>query len=214
MGLRKLDHRLVLAIPAAAVSAAVLLTSCDAHTSAGSCNVSVSSPDLIHQRKQAGIADCTAHTLATADGHPADLPDTRIDCLGSTAKAALSQVKGPAIINFWASTCGPCRKETPALAAFAKKYAGQVTVIGVDWLESYPGAAIDFAQQSGVTYPLLADPCGDLQQSDMRTPSGMPTTYFVRADGSLAAPKAGGFDSVAQIADAARQSGITLKAAG
>lgn len=199
----------------AVLGAAVLLTSCDAKTLAGSCHVSVSSSDLVQQRQQAGIADCTASTLAVKGAtSAADLPDTTIGCLGSKAKVALSDIKGPAIINFWASTCGPCRKEMPALASFAKKYAGQVSVVGVDWLETSPGDALDLAQQAGVTYPLLADACGDLQNSDMTQLVGLPTFYFVRADGSVSKPVSGGLHSEQQVVDLAEQHGITLKATG
>jgi thiol-disulfide isomerase/thioredoxin len=202
-------------VAVAALSAAVLLTSCDAKSLSGACNVSVSSADLVAARQRAGIADCTTKTLALKSSAPAtDLPTAAIGCLGSAAKTALSDIKGPAVINFWSSNCGPCRKEMPALAAFAKQYAGQVSVVGVDFLDTYPGAAIDLAQQSGVTYPLLADPCGDLQQTNLKQPPGLPYFYFVNADGSVEGPVTGGLDSVAQVADLATSHGIALKATG
>lgn len=205
----------LLAGAAALVSGSVLLTACNAGSVGGSCRVSVSSADLVKQREAAGIADCTTKTLsAGSHGEAADLPDTTLGCLGSKARVSLSDIRGPAIVNFWASNCGPCRKEMPALADFAKKYDGQVALVGVDWLETYPGAALDLAHGSGVTYPLLADPCGDLEQSSMRTPVGMPATYFVKGDGTVSDPVTGGFDSAQQIADAAAAHGITLAAAG
>ncbi|HWU23550.1 MAG TPA: TlpA disulfide reductase family protein [Nocardioides sp.] len=198
----------------AALSAAVLLTSCDAKPTVGACSVSVSSADLVQLRQQSGIADCTPKTLAVDPSAAASaLPDLKIGCLGSTSTVALADIKGPAIINFWASSCGPCRKEMPALAAFAKQYAGQVSVVGVDYLDTYPGAALDLARQSRVTYPSLADPCGDLQQSSMNPPSALPTFYFVAADGTVSTPVAGGLDSVQQVVDLAAQHGITLDSA-
>lgn len=199
----------------ALLSASVLLTACSGGGIGAACHVQVDTHQLIEQREHAGIADCTSRTLAVDAASPAaDLPDTTIHCLGSKAKVSLADIKGPAIINFWYSACGPCRKEMPALATFAKRYAGQVSVVGVDFLDTYPGAAIDLAQQSRVTYPLLADECGDLQQSDLRQPGGFPAFYFVHADGSVDGPVMGGLDSVQQVADLAQQHGITLKAAG
>ncbi|GAB4009203.1 TlpA family protein disulfide reductase [Nocardioides ultimimeridianus] len=195
----------------AALSAAVLLTSCDAKQAVGACNVSVSSADLVQFRQQAGIADCTPKTLAVDPAATAStLPDTDIGCLGSTSTVALADIKGPAIINFWASNCGPCRKEMPALAAFAQQYAGQVSVVGVDYLDTFPGMALKLARDSGVTYPSLADPCGDLQRSSMDPPSALPTFYFVAADGTVSTPVAGGLDSVQQVVDLAAQHGITV----
>lgn len=219
MGHDRLDHRGLGHRPAligtALLSAAVLLSACSSNPVTGACNVAVSSPDLVQQRQQAGIADCTPKTLALDSARPApDLPSTRLGCLGSPAEAALSDIKGPAIINFWSSSCGPCRKEMPALASFAKTYAGQVDVVGVDFLDTYPGAGLDLAEQSGVTYPLLADPCGDLQQTDLKQPPGLPYFYFVHADGSIAGPVSGGLESEQQVVDLATQHGIPLKQAG
>lgn len=210
MGLDRLDHRMA-AAGVAVLSAALLLTSCDAKSAVGACNVAVDTADLIHARQQSHIADCTPSTLAVdAKAAATTLPDMAIGCLGSTATPALADIKGPAIINFWASNCGPCVKEMPALAAFAKQYAGQVTVVGVDYLDTFPGSAMLLAEKSGVTYPLLADPCGDLQQSSMDPPSALPTFYFVTADGTVSTPVAGGLDSVQQVVDLAAQHGITL----
>src|SRR5487761_1261229 len=46
---------------------------------------------------------------------------------------ALSQYAGRAVVvNFFASWCGPCKKETPLLARFYRAQHGHVVIIGVD----------------------------------------------------------------------------------
>ena len=50
----------------------------------------------------------------------------------------------------------------PALQAFHEQYGDQVPVLGVDFLDQYPGSALGGRQERGVTYPSLADPGGDL----------------------------------------------------
>ncbi|MCL2465551.1 MAG: TlpA family protein disulfide reductase [Micrococcales bacterium] len=195
----------------AIIAGAVLLTSCDSSPHAGGCSVSVASSDLVGLRQQAGIPDCTPGSLAVdAKAPAASMPATSLGCLGSKQRVALSDIKGPAIVNFWSSSCGPCRQEMPALAAFAKQYAGRVSVVGVDYLDTIPSAGLLLAKQSDVHYPLLADPCGDLEQSSLKPPGVMPFFYFVKADGSISGPTMGGLDSVKQIADLAQQHGIGL----
>jgi thiol-disulfide isomerase/thioredoxin len=174
---------------------AVLLTSCDASAPAAlSCKVEVDTPELVGDREAAGIADCT--DLPLGEG-TAQLPDVTLDCLGSTESMSLSQVQGPAVINFWATTCGPCREEMPVLQQFHEQYGQQVTLLGVNFLDTYPGAAIDFARIKGVTYPSAADACGALQGSDLEV-LGLPQFVFVKADGSIE-QATGGLDSLAEI---------------
>ncbi|GAB2971865.1 TlpA disulfide reductase family protein [Nocardioides montaniterrae] len=194
----------------ALVAASVLLSACNATPGASACNVSVNSAELVHQRQAVGVADCSKLTGASSR-----LPAVEVACLGSAEKVALDQIKGPAIINFWGSNCHACIKEMPALAAFDKAYGDQVQIIGVDYADTYPGAALQLAQQTGVHYPSLADPCAHLAGSSLRIPGGLPFFYFVRADGSVTTkPVLGGLTSLAQVkALAEKNLGITLEAA-
>lgn len=184
---------------AALMSGAVLMTACNDVTTSLACKVDVASPELIADREAAGIADCDPQAWSTTtDGKPADLPDITLACLGSTATASLAQVRGPAVINFWSSNCGPCREEMPALQEFSAQYGDQVTVLGLNFLDTYPGAAIDLAARTGARYPSLADACGDLQETDLHVSAGLPMFVFVAKDGSIS-QQLGGFDSVREI---------------
>lgn len=179
------------------VAGAVLLTGCDAgEPSALACKIEVDTPSLVKDREAAGIADCSG--IATSPDALA-LPALELRCLGGTSTLSLSDVQGPAMINFWASNCGPCRDELPALQEFHETHGDRVAVLGVDFLDTQPEMAIDLARLSGVTYPSLADSCGDLQETDMLLPRGLPFFLFVGADGSVSAPHAGGLDTVQEV---------------
>lgn len=197
---------------AALAAVAMLLTGCDGGPPAAlSCKVEVATPELVKDREAAGIAGC--QDIRTT-GEPVDLPKRHLDCLGEEGSVRLDAIEGPAMINFWASNCGPCRKELPALAEFSRRYGDQVQVVGVDYGETYPGAAIDLARQSGVAYPSLADACGDLADSDLVIP-GLPQFVLVAADGSVQ-QVSGGVDSVDELVAMVRDTlglDLTAKAA-
>ncbi|AJR18075.1 redoxin domain-containing protein [Pimelobacter simplex] len=207
-------RRRLVALFVALVAAGVLLTGCDSVAPAFACKVDPTTPDLIKDREAAGIADCTPADWSVGDGAAAQLPDVALDCLGGAKGAALSDIHGPAVINFWASNCAPCRKEMPALQKFYEKYGDQISVIGVNYLDTYPGAAIDLARMTGVTYPSLADGCGDLQDTGAALGAGLPFFLFVHEDGTISKPHAGGITSPAEVVALVNENlGLDLTAA-
>src|SRR4051812_10910488 len=89
------------------------------------------------------------------------MPAVTVPCLGGGRSVAVAGLPGPVIVNFWQSTNQPCRQEMPALAAYAR-HQSAVAVLGIDILDVQPGAALQLAHDSKVSYPLVADPAGNL----------------------------------------------------
>lgn len=48
------------------------------------------------------------------------------------SKAEFEKIKKPAVVDFYATWCGPCRKIAPILETLAKEYAGKVYFYKVD----------------------------------------------------------------------------------
>ena len=86
------------------------------------------------------------------------LPKATLQPFGDGRPVDLAELRGPMVINLWASWCGPCRAELPHYQAFSEKYAGKVPVLGVDWQDTRTDRARALIRKTGVTYPLVTDP--------------------------------------------------------
>jgi peroxiredoxin len=116
------------------------------------------------------------------------LPDVEAQSLDGHEVALASLSGRPLVLNFWYSSCLPCRQEMPAFQQVQQAVGDRVRIVGVNPLDSADRAR-DYAEQIGVTYELLRDPDG-------RVATGLgiaryPTTVFVGADGTILDTKAG-----------------------
>jgi cytochrome c biogenesis protein CcmG, thiol:disulfide interchange protein DsbE len=92
----------------------------------------------------------------------------------------LSSLAGrPVIVNFFASWCVPCQRETPLLARFYRARHASVAVIGID-VNDQTSSALAFVRKSGVTYPVAAEPATDTTVTAYDLP-GLPATFFLDA---------------------------------
>lgn len=185
---------------AALVAAVLLLAGCDSGDvpkPPGEAKIDVDTPALRAIKERAGIETCAPGT-ATDGG----LPALTLPCLGGGPDVELSSLQGPMVVNLWQSFCEPCRKEMPALQEFHERHGDQVPVLGIDSTDTQPQAALEFAEELGVTYPQLADPGGDLSARDpFPLVRGYPYLAIVDADGQIAWQQFGGVDSYADLVD-------------
>lgn len=142
----------------------------------GSPKVVLDSPALRALKASAHIQACPV-TSASPTG---ELPDAALPCLGGGRSVNLASLRGPMVINVWAQYCGPCRAEMPHIEAFAKKYAGRVAVLGVDYQDFQPDLALGFAKSVGATYPLVSDLAPVIRTGVL------PTTILLDAHGRIA----------------------------
>ncbi|KXV10317.1 redoxin [Caballeronia megalochromosomata] len=108
----------------------------------------------------------------------------------------LAAFKGkPVVVNFWASWCGPCVKEMPALSAMQRDYEKKgITFIGLG-VDSEKNVN-DFLKKVPVAYPVYVTGFGgaDLARSFGNNAGGLPFTVVIDSKGQVRSTKLGEVD--------------------
>ena len=105
-----------------------------------------------------------AFTVKTMDGAP-----VRLDSL-----------RGPLLLDLWATWCMPCAHAMPFYARLVKETGIHVVAISID-AEDRP--VREWLQRNQVPFEILRDPGGDVsEQLHMRL---MPTSFLIDAQGKV-----------------------------
>lgn len=131
------------------------------------------------------FVDCAALSAAPPSAAPgrsagADLPELELPCFTGEQPVRLTELRGPAVINLWATWCRPCREELPLMQELAERTAGRLHVVGVDTFDDRDDGA-SFAADKGVTFATLFDPSKRLLTALGK--ANLPVTVFVGTDG-------------------------------
>jgi thiol-disulfide isomerase/thioredoxin len=111
------------------------------------------------------------------------LPRERLAGPPLTLPGLLSASAGrPALVVFWASWCGPCAGEAPAIERFSRSTAGRGRLVGVDWSDGLVGAR-SFIRRYSWTFSNLRDSEGTVGNSYHLT--GLPTTFVLDGHGRI-----------------------------
>lgn len=131
------------------------------------------------QVSQNGSSDFWSGSTPTV-GNPA--PDFELISLkGETIR--LSDFRGqPVLLNFWASWCGPCVIEMPAIQDRYQRYASNLVVLGVNLGES-ENTVRGFAEENELTFTILLDLNEEAEQ--LYRIDAIPTSYFIDSQGII-----------------------------
>jgi cytochrome c biogenesis protein CcmG, thiol:disulfide interchange protein DsbE len=111
-------------------------------------------------------------TAATLDAQPK--PRTLADYKGQVV-----------LVNVWATWCGPCRHEMPSMQALYEDFAPRgfkIAAVSIDDAGTEQRVR-EFAQEFGLTFDILHDPSGSIQQIYQTT--GVPENFLIGADGVI-----------------------------
>ena len=108
---------------------------------------------------------------------------------------SLSDFRGkPVVVNFWASWCGPCKREMPEFESLWQELGDQVhfLMVNVTTSESGKEAPEALLAELGYGFPVYYDLTGSA--SDTYGVTAFPTTYFIGAQGEAVAYAVGAID--------------------
>ncbi len=118
--------------------------------------------------------------LIELDGRPA--PALKLADLDSKA-TDLARLRGQwVMVHFWASWCGPCRRELPAIAAMAQTKPAALALVMVNTAETDDEVFAFLASVAPALSTLLDK---DGQVTERWQPRGLPSTFFVDPRGRL-----------------------------
>jgi cytochrome c biogenesis protein CcmG/thiol:disulfide interchange protein DsbE len=155
------------------------------------------------------ISSCSSSTQENSPGFvpscdqiklldPAD-KSTPMPCLGGEVSINFHQLKGPMVINVWGSWCESCKEEMPYFVDLYKTTlfkSAQIQLLGINVEESSKVDAIEFIEQSGMSWPHLEDLDG-ISKSIFGP--GVPVTWFINEEGENVATKIGAYTNKKQL---------------
>jgi thiol-disulfide isomerase/thioredoxin len=133
-------------------------------------------------------------TGSSAAGRPA--PALPTEHLAGPPAPSLSAGGRSRVVVFWASWCGPCAQEAPAIERLSKSAIGRGRVIGVDWSDAL-GGAHSFIRGHSWTFPNVRDGEGTVGNAYRLT--GLPTTFVVDSHGRIRAVLRGPQDEASLV---------------
>jgi peroxiredoxin len=100
------------------------------------------------------------------------------------ASVSLSQFQGKTVlVNFWATWCGPCRNEMPAIQSRFEQFKDdELIVLAVDFDESQQAVA-EFRDEFALTFELLLDPGAEVQK--LYRNRSYPASFFIDTQGVI-----------------------------
>lgn len=110
-----------------------------------------------------------------------------VDDLLTGSAVTITPMGKPMVVNFWFSTCEPCKREMPALTEAAATYGASVNFIGINPNDTVESASA-FLEKYGIKYANYLDDGDQLAEVGVTT---MPTTFFINADGYIVKTHAG-----------------------
>lgn len=154
----------------------------------GACSVNTGSPTPEGTNESAPSASAVPTAEPRIGIEVGDTaPDVFLFPAPNGVSAMLSDFRGKVVmLNFWASWCGPCRKEMPSMERMWQDYEDKGFVIVAVSVGESPDAVRNFVDELGLTFPIYLDPSKSAYAKYNKT-GGIPQTYIIDREGIIRA---------------------------
>ena len=116
-------------------------------------------------------------------GEQPTAPNFKLQRLDGRGTIELASFRGrPVVIDFWASWCAPCTRQSKRLEAARREYGDRVVFIGVDTRDA-SGEARRWVRRHGISYPSVRDGDGKVLEEWGGLP--IPRIFFIDRDGKV-----------------------------
>ena len=128
--------------------------------------------------------------------------ELKLSCIDGSSKINYHSIKGPIVINVWASWCTGCKEE---MLYFVDLYAnpifksGEIKLLGIDVDEKNADSGLNFIKSHGMSWPHLEDTDG---RSKLVFGPGVPVTYFLDKSGEVIHKHIGAYRAKSQLYEA------------
>lgn len=103
------------------------------------------------------------------------------------------------LLNFWATWCGPCKKEMIPMEVLYQQYKERgLIILAVSLDQGGEKVVKSFVEKKGLTFPVLIDTVGKVK-SIFRVTS-LPTTFLINQDGRIIGKSLGPRDWASEAA--------------
>ena len=126
----------------------------------------------------------------------------KMACLDSSSEINYHSIKGPIIINVWASWCTGCKEEMPYFVDLYTNpvfQTGKIKLLGIDVDEKNSDSGPNFIKSHGMRWPHLEDTDS---RSKLFFGPGVPVTYFLDKSGVVIHKHIGAYRSKSQLYEA------------
>ncbi len=129
----------------------------------------------------AGVVIIAGGAVCAEASEVPEFPNLSFLSVDGTQRIDLESLRGrPVLLTFWASWCGPCRKELPELQKLAGELESEELALVTVNMDRTPAMGMKFLERYGIDVPVYLMSRADLDQLGVES---LPTNVLIDREG-------------------------------